>query len=161
MRAHVVSCVLDALRDNLRPRTFTPDISRAIDVQITTALRRLNVVKIKPRWKHWLLGLRTILSLPSLQLDPGSWTETSDHPVDLVVCDGFADGFWPERWAEEERGRRKKAAGGVRGADDVGIREVMEVIARLRKELGAVVVVSVQGLWVSPRPAISYISLQG
>jgi hypothetical protein len=57
--------------------------------------------------------------------------------------------MWPERWAEEERGGRRKAGkDGVRGADDVGMREVMEGIGRLRKELGAVVIVSLQGHWV-------------
>ena len=72
--------------------------------------------------------------------------------MDLVICDGFADGFWPERWAEEETSGRKKAAGGIKGAEDVGVREVMEMIGRLRKELGAAVVLSVQGLWVGLAP---------
>ena len=149
MKAHITSCVLDGLQDHLRPRTITPETSRTIDHCVNSSLFRLNVVKVKPRWRQWLLGLRTILSPRSLHLDPSSWTEENDHPLDLVVCDGFGDGFWPERWGEEERGPRKKAVGAVRNAEDVGMRDVMDVIGRLRKELGAVVVLSVQGIWVS------------
>jgi len=70
--------------------------------------------------------------------------------MDLVVCDGFSDGFWPERWNDEKnKGKGKRV--GVRGSDDIGMQDVMENIKRLRKDLGAVVVLSVQGLWVSPR----------
>jgi hypothetical protein len=96
--------------------------------------------------------------------------QESDYGLDLVICDGFGDGFWPERWADEERasaGKRRRAAPGpgpgsgpgtstgngvtpgLRGAEDVGMRDVMDVIGRLRKDLGAVVMLSVQALWVS------------
>ena len=75
--------------------------------------------------------------------------------MEYVLCDGFADGFWPERWAEEARGTRKRASGAIMSAEDVGLKEVMEVIERLRRELGAVIVLSIQGLWVSSHNKIS------
>ena len=144
----MTACTLDALRDQLRPMTITSEISRTIDAAIHAAMARLHVIKVRPRWKYWLLAFRAILSPPSLQLDPASWIEATDHSMELVICDGFADGFWPERWAEEARGTRKRASGAIRSAEDIGLKEVMEVIERLRRELGAIIVLSIQGLWV-------------
>jgi hypothetical protein len=75
-----------------------------------------------------------------------------DEDPDVVLCDGFADGFWPQRWAEEQaappagtQARRKE----VRGAGDAGMRDVWEAVTALRRERGAVVVLSVQGLRAS------------
>lgn len=138
------------------------------------ALGRLRVVRVKARYLSWALALRRLLSpaprRSSSRTTPGTDPSSSpagsedqpDSSLALVVCDGLADLYWPERWAEEERGVKKrdgaKAGGwtgstaarlGVRGAEDVGMREVMHGIGRLRKETGAVVVVSLQGLWVS------------
>lgn len=70
--------------------------------------------------------------------------------MSLVVCDGFGDGFWPERWIEEERrGKRKVGVDGIRGGEDVGMRDVIEVIERIRRDLRSIVVLSTQGFWVS------------
>ena len=66
----------------------------------------------------------------------------------MVVVEGFADGFWPERWSGEERGERKHGER-IKGAEDVGLREVMGMMESLRKDLGAIIVLTLQGLWVS------------
>lgn len=71
----------------------------------------------------------------------------------MVVIDGFADGYYPQLWADEERGRKQPGGDGantVVGPDAVGVRQVMEVIGQIRKDLGSVVAMSVQGLRVRP-----------
>jgi hypothetical protein len=119
---------------------------------VLESLRRLRVIKLKPRYKSWALALRTLHTPPYIPSGHRGRGKERGHRLDLVVCDGLGDGLWPERWAEEERGGRRKGTGkdaGIRAAEDVGMRDVMDGIARLRKELGAVVVISVQGYWVS------------
>ena len=66
----------------------------------------------------------------------------------MVVVDGFADGFWPERWHGEDRGTERKQEGRIRSAEDIGVREVMGLLESLRRELGTVVCLTLQGLWV-------------
>jgi len=68
--------------------------------------------------------------------------------VDIVIIDGFADGFWPERWNAEGWAIDRKHEGRIRGAEDIGVREVMASIESLRKELGSIVCLTLQGLWV-------------
>ncbi|EIW70426.1 hypothetical protein TREMEDRAFT_29341, partial [Tremella mesenterica DSM 1558] len=144
MRSHVTS-MISAARST-ETQFDDGDISPIIDTIVRTSLARLGVIRIKPRWNDWYLALRSILSPPDLTLD-FSGLRYTNHGMSLVICDGFADGFWPERWHEEERSGRK--AQGLRGGDDVGMRDVMEMVGRLRKELGAVVVLTIQGFWVT------------
>ena len=66
----------------------------------------------------------------------------------MVFIDGFADGFWPERWHREDRGTERKQEGRIRTAEDIGVREVMGLLESLRRELGTVVCLTLQGLWV-------------
>lgn len=74
--------------------------------------------------------------------------------MSLVICDGFGDGFYPDRWAAEGREGRRRISGGWSGAsrfrqtDDVGLKDTMNLVGRIREELGAVIVLSVQGLRV-------------
>ena len=145
MRSHILSCVQNDLSTNLPPTA--PAILEAVDEAVRQALSRLNIIKVKPRWKNWALALRAVVDPPQLHLDPSEYAGR-DHGMSLVVCDGFGDAFYPERWADEDRGKRRRMVG-PRSGDDVGMRDVMDLIGRLRRELGAVVVLSTQGLWVS------------
>ncbi|WVF71261.1 hypothetical protein IAT40_006064 [Kwoniella sp. CBS 6097] len=88
--------------------------------------------------------------------------------VDFLLIDGIGDPHYPHRWAEEQRHTQRQqsnisrnshstAGGGGGGSgsgrvvmpDEVGMREVMEAIGRVRLELGAVVVLANQGLRTS------------
>lgn len=174
MKAHLISCITSQA-DTIR---LTPGVHRVIDEVILGSLARLRVVKLKARYRSWCMGLRSILSPPRGHLErlarlEGTRGENAqrereevDHGLELVVCDGFGDGFWPERWNDEERaasGKKKRSGpagatgysagtgeggGTIRGAEDAGMRDVMDVIGRLRNEMGAVVVLSIQALWV-------------
>lgn len=152
MRAHITSCVESTLASSLKAIRSDADVAKAVEDVVLESLRRLRVIKLKPRYKSWALALRSLRTPPNMPSEHRRRGEERGHRLDLVVCDGLADGLWPERWAEEERGGRRKGTGkdaGIRGSEDVGMRDVMDGIGRLRKELGAVVVVSVQGYWVS------------
>jgi hypothetical protein len=110
------------------------------------------VVKHKPRWKAIALGLLSITR-----------NAPTEGGIDLVICDGFGDAFWPERWAEEEKSGRKVNKTGIRG-DEVGLKDILDAIGRLRREFGAVVVISTQYLGVSlltsnPKVANAYRSV--
>ncbi|RSH87238.1 hypothetical protein EHS25_003147 [Saitozyma podzolica] len=150
MRAHITSCVESTLASSLKAIRSDADVARAMEDVVLESLRRLRVIKLKPRYKSWALALRTLHTPPYIPSGHRGRGKERGHRLDLVVCDGLGDGLWPERWAEEERGGRRKGTGkdaGIRAAEDVGMRDVMDGIGRLRKELGAVVVISVQGYW--------------
>ena len=148
IRAHLILSVQDALSGHLRPRNITPAIQKDIEAIIHSSLQRLQVIKHKPRWKPLVLALKTLLSPSRIQLE--TIDSAGDRPLTLVAIDGVGDGFWPERWNGEERGAVQSSHRGVRGAEDVGVREMMETVAELRRELGSIVVLNVQGLWVFP-----------
>jgi hypothetical protein len=117
----------------------TPELERQVDDLIKQSLERLRIVRVKPRWKDWSLAFKSLLiPIPGKEEEGG---------LDLVVCDGFSDGFWAERWADEQSKSRPRGKAGLRGGA-VTVGGVMEDIGRLRKDLGAVVILSVQGLWV-------------
>ncbi|KGB74395.2 hypothetical protein CNBG_0233 [Cryptococcus deuterogattii R265] len=115
-----------------------------IDDVVKESLSRLSVWRGRPRWKDLALGLKGII----VELSPYSIkAEQRSGALDLVVIDGFADGYYPQLWADEERGRKQYGdAANIAGPDAVGVRQVMEVIGQIRKDLGSVVVMSVQGL---------------
>lgn len=148
IRAHVTICTQDALTAASRSRVISPEIKRNIDAVIVDSLSRLRVVKFKPRTKSMLLALMTMLHPPSLHLSPGSWVK-GDHAMDILVIDGFGDGFWPERWTEEGRSGGRRPKQGVKDAEDLGMRDIVSLVEDIRKELGTVIVLSIQGLWVS------------
>ncbi|KAL7421904.1 hypothetical protein Q5752_003676 [Cryptotrichosporon argae] len=122
-------------------RSLAPALTAAgVAATISASLARLTVVRVRPRWSNWALALARVLA-------------GLDGAPALLVLDGLVDGYWPERWAEENSRRRDRArAPGVRGTEDVGFRDVWDALVRVRKELGAVVFVSVQGLWPAKTP---------
>lgn len=152
MRDHVRSSALDSLKTHLRARVITPALALWIDGVVAESLGRLTVIRPRPRWRSWAMALHTVLRPPGLRTDPGRWAEKD---VSLVVCDGLGDGFYPDKWAAENRETKRRTSSGggaastkVRQAEDVGLKDVMDLIWRIRQDLGAVVVLSVQGLRV-------------
>ncbi|GMK55263.1 hypothetical protein CspeluHIS016_0203190 [Cutaneotrichosporon spelunceum] len=119
MRAHIARCCAAATHSATPPE---------IDAVVDAALARLTVLRLRPRATPWTLALRRLLAL-------------EESPA-LIVADGLGDGYWPERWAEETR-----SAG--RSVHDAGMRDIWDALTALRAQLGAVVIVTVQGL----RPA--------
>ncbi|KAK4690002.1 GPI-anchor transamidase subunit U, partial [Tremellales sp. Uapishka_1] len=134
MQDHVISCIQSA-----RPMPLDDFAMRCVGTLVSDAMKRLIVIQVLPRFRSWYLALLRILSPPS--------PPEKDHDMALVICEGFGDGFWPERWIEEQGKGKSRRREGVASPDDIGMRDVLEVIDRLRKELGAVVVNTVQGLW--------------
>lgn len=146
MRAHISSCIsTTAETHGLHYDTRSPAAENAIDVVVSEALAHLTVLRPRPRALGWVLALRRLASPP----EPVLGTTPPDGGLDLVVCDGFSDGFWPERWFHEDRGERHRDTTSVRGPEDIGMREVLAAITTLRKKLGAIIVLTVQGLRVS------------
>ncbi|KAK8864485.1 hypothetical protein IAR55_001735 [Kwoniella newhampshirensis] len=151
MRAHILSC--------------HPSATHAlIERTIKESLARLRVYRIKPRWKDVALCLRSVLDGLNPYSSPPSPEEerglNQGGGVDILVIEGLGDPYYPARWMEEERGGKRSSmatgiggGGGIGGkvvhADEVGMREVMHGIGRIRKELGSVVMVSVHGLRTS------------
>lgn len=125
MRAHIATQIDSALRDGNIPvqAIQSAEVSQAIRAAIDSSLDRLLVLRPKPRALGWVQALRRLLS--------------SNHQPQVVVCDGFGDGYWPERWQEET----KRAPAGK-----ANMRDVWEALTALRSETGAVVIVTVQGL---------------
>jgi hypothetical protein len=140
LQSRIRDTVTSAVHAQLGSVYSTPELEGQIDVLVEECLGRLRVIRVKPRWKEWSLAMKSLLA--------GRFEEGREGGMDLVVCDGFSDGFWAERWADESsKARGIKSRIGIRGGD-ISIGDVMEDITRLRKDLGAVVILSVQGLWV-------------
>lgn len=129
---------------------------------VRQSLDRLEVVRLRPRWNSWALGLRRIVEVPPVCTD-----DNKPQTVGLVVCDGFGDAYYPEKWAEEQY-RFEKASGntpavsaaalkGLRTMDDVGLPEVLAAVTAIRQHLGSVVILGVQGLWVSDVASLAFI----
>ncbi|WVQ80736.1 hypothetical protein IAT38_002841 [Cryptococcus sp. DSM 104549] len=138
--------LLPALRQAMRAhiRACAPILAEArVERVVEESLGRLTVGRVRPRWKELALALRGVLD----GAEPSGVAEAPEGALDLLVVDGLGDGYYPYRWAEEERGKRQVGGEGqVVKADEVGMKHVMEGIGRVRKELGSVVVMSVQGL---------------
>ena len=154
MYEHIKRCVMDALSTNLRARTITQALSATINAEVDKALGRLMVVRYRPRWKYLYLSLLQILHPPAMMMDDPKEKEAMEgRSVDLLVIDGFGDPFWPERWAQEDksviRARHGGGALGLSTGTGIGIREVMGLIQRIRDDLGSVIFLSSQSLWVS------------
>ncbi|WWD17209.1 hypothetical protein CI109_101647 [Kwoniella shandongensis] len=148
--------LIPSLRRSMRSHILSvhPTAGRStIDDIIKESLGRFRVYRIKPRWKEVALCLRHILDGLSA-MATGTGGGEREGGVDLLVIDGLGDAYYPTRWTDEERGKRTGSGGGggtgkVVGADEVGMREVMQGIGRVRKDLGSVVMISVQGLRTS------------
>ncbi|KAL1411428.1 hypothetical protein Q8F55_002384 [Vanrija albida] len=140
LRSHIETRVAATLAET-QPRDLrAPLISGAIDELVGTSLERLAVLQPRPRALGWTLALRRAA------LDaPG-----------LVVCDGFSDAFWPERW-EDEKGERRRGAR-VRGSQDATTKDAYEAVTALRRDAGAVVVLTAQG--VRPIPNTPFFKAQ-
>ena len=150
LRRRMRDTITSAVHAELGSINSTPELEIQIDVLLKECLGRLRLIRVKPRWKEWSLAMKSLsYRTESRGIAEGKEKEEKGG-IDLVVCDGFSDGFWAERWADESsKARGMKSRIGIRGGE-VTIGDVMEDISRLRKDLGAVVVLSVQGLWVSP-----------
>lgn len=147
--------ILSAIHTQVGHIATTPELEKQIDALVEECLGRLRVTRVKSKWKDWSLAFKSLLVplsriASSGRVDMGG-EEGGGGGMDLVVCDGFSDGFWAERWADETYKSRQRGKVEVRGSD-IHIGDVMDDIARLRKDLGTVVILSVQGLWVSPLP---------
>lgn len=143
----------NAIHAQLGDIQYKPDLVRQVDGIVRAALGRLRVITLRPRYKHWGLALKALLSPDMSRVGGGD-------ALDLVVCDGFGDGFHHERHADERRragagpssggGGGGKKVPGVRGGEDVGMADVVQAINDLRTQMGSVVVLSIQGLRVRP-----------
>lgn len=111
MRRHVEDCLQQVAHT-----------AADVDAVIEASMANLTAVKPQPRWTSWAVALRKIATRKELE---------------MVVCDGFGDGYWVERWEHEER-----RAGNT-------MRDAWDALTYLRQTVGAVVVVTVQGLKVS------------
>lgn len=146
MHAHVDRCYAAAVDSGLNlPDPQLPSVQKAIGQLVESALERLTVLRPRPRSANWAIALRRILNPPDiLRHNPAT---RGPHPAPaMVVCDGLSDGFWPERWAEEDGGVRRGSGTGPRSAEEAGVHDVWDALTALRSELGAVVIVTIQGL---------------
>ena len=163
MQAHIQTCILDALSTNLRSRTITSALRATMEHEVDEALERLMVVRFRPRWKYLYMSLLQILHPPCMKMDHQIEREKEAlhrRSVDLLVIDGFGDPFWPERLTEEDKsttrgrygtgiGGAGAGAAGLSSGVGIGIKEIMGLIQRIRDDLGSVVFLSIQSLWVS------------
>jgi len=140
MAAHIDTCMASAIaeHDIKHYDTRAPAVQAAVDAAIVDAFARLYILRPPATAMGWTESLRKVGTLPGIA---------------VVVVDGFSDGFWPERWADEERSsaekERRRAPGVFRGGQDASIRDAWEALTALRRDMGAVVVITVQGLRVS------------
>lgn len=150
LQARMENTVRSAINVQVGHIGSTPQLEEQIDFLVKRCLGRLRVIRIKPRWKDWSLAFKSLLLPRPNSSTNGMEKEEEEGGMDLIICDGFSDGFWAERWADEQLklNSRQKGRIGVRGGD-IHIGDVMDDISRLRKDIGAIVILSVQGLWVS------------
>ncbi|WRT66456.1 uncharacterized protein IL334_003415 [Kwoniella shivajii] len=133
---------------------------KMIDQVILDSLSRLRIYRTKPRYKECALCLKSLLS-KSRPDSRGTMTSVDRNGInkgglDLLVIEGMGDPHYPARWNEEQKGynhyNRSMATTGGRkiiGADEIGLREIMDCVDKIRKELGTTVIMSTQGLRVS------------
>ncbi|ODN94210.1 hypothetical protein L198_05064 [Cryptococcus wingfieldii CBS 7118] len=135
MEAHIKACA-PGVEDDM------------VNSVIKDSMSRLRIWTGKPRWKDLALGIQSVLDETSPYTFPLS---NSGHALDLLAIDGLSDAYYLKRWSEEERGRRQQPhlTGKAVEMEDIGLRQVMEAIGAVRKELGSVVVMSAQSLRVS------------
>lgn len=146
MRAHVDRCYAATLDAGVNlPDPELRSVQAAIDQLVESALERLTVLRPRPRSANWAIALRRLLSPPDVLRHDGTVEGPRPAPA-MVVCDGLSDGFWPERWVEEDGGVRRGSGAGPRTAEEAGMRDVWDALTALRSELGAVVIVTIQGL---------------
>lgn len=129
MRGHIASCIDVALQAEGVPieAIQSANVSQAVRGVMDTALARLSVLRPKARSLDWVQAFRRLGAEPT--------------KPEVVVCDGFSDGHWPERWAEESK---RPPAG------QASMKEVWEELCSLRADTGAIVVVTIQGIRPNP-----------
>nr|XP_018262875.1 uncharacterized protein I303_04360 [Kwoniella dejecticola CBS 10117]OBR85033.1 hypothetical protein I303_04360 [Kwoniella dejecticola CBS 10117] len=152
-RSHNLSRIIRNLRMSIRNHVLgiSPAIAQKMLDRITQeSLARLTVYRVKSRWKDLALVLKRILDGIS-NLPRGN--ASTGGAMDLLIIEGIGDAYYPTRWIEEQRGYNvNKSAlssyGGrkIVGADEVGLRHVMDCIDWIRREVGSVVVMTNQGL---------------
>jgi hypothetical protein len=150
-RTHIIHCIERILTATT---SLTPDLTSPqspygpiIEAAVQGALRNLSIFTL-PISSNPTASLAATLSfIPVYQ------REHCDKEIQLVLVDGAGDGFWQQRWtSEQQRSARVVREGlaipeGIRGSMDVGMHDVMRAITNLRRDLGIVVVTTVQGLW--------------
>ena len=140
---------MDTLSTNLRARVITPPIEGVINRTIHQALSRLNIIRFKPRWKYLYMSLMRVLHPPALTISaPPLDNEAKTQSAGMVVIDGFGDPYWPERWAAEDK-RVKRGSTGISSGDNIGLNDITKLVQAVREQMGTVVFLSIQGLWVS------------
>ena len=148
LKSHIEGHVLDTLTSLGKSRKIGIVLETTISVHVEDALKRVRLVRVKPRWKSFYLGLKQIIDPPHLVVPTGGTTSKDEEVrVDMLLIDGFSDPFWPERWKSEQRGFEKKSDR-VKSSDDVGLRDVVSLLETIRRELGSVIVLTLQALWV-------------
>ncbi|WWC89237.1 uncharacterized protein L201_004155 [Kwoniella dendrophila CBS 6074] len=152
---------------------ISPKLSNElVEKVIRDSLSKLKIYKIKPRYKDLALTLKLILSksINSPRSSSKSKSEpteeheedksasktstTTEEGLDLLCIDGIGDSHYTSRWSHEQKGINNmfhydKSSNRILGSDEIGLKQVMECIGRIRKELGTVVVMSKQGLRAS------------
>lgn len=131
-------------------------MERAIDNCVSESLGRLRVIRVKSRYRYWALALRALSYPLRMSDEDGKGPDEGMESLGLICLDGLSNCFWPEKYSEEEKSSgtgKKRGMGilGVKGIEDIGMRDIMVTIGNLRKELGCVIFSTTQGLWVSTK----------
>ena len=140
MVAHMTACAKDVLSNYLRPEIFPPIVNTLIQETVHQSMARLHVIPFRPSWRHLLLAIRRCTTKPD--------HANGNHGLTLLVIDGMGDPFWPERWANEDKAGHLKPSV-ISNGDNIGMKDVMAALQGIRRDMGTVVALSVQGLWVS------------
>nr|XP_019046393.1 hypothetical protein I302_05139 [Kwoniella bestiolae CBS 10118]OCF25323.1 hypothetical protein I302_05139 [Kwoniella bestiolae CBS 10118] len=150
---HLKRAIRQHIKD-ISPTTPVAMVDRVID----ESLSRLTVYRPKPRWKDYALCLKRVLdnATEAPRGIPNDSSSSRDgkregEGLDLLVIDGMGDPHYPTRWAEEQKGYKYydgmyKDKARILGMEEIGVKQVMECVGRVRKMLGGVVVMSTQGL---------------
>ncbi|WWC94267.1 hypothetical protein V866_001108 [Kwoniella sp. B9012] len=154
----IIPLVRQFLRNHILHISPTTPI-QMVNKVIKESLSRLTVYRPKPRWKEYALCLKKVLdnatNSPRGISSSSLVGEGEGGGLDLLVVDGMGDPHYPTKWIEEQKGINRyydavhKDKDRILSMEDIGLRQVMICIGRIRKEVGAVVVMGTQGLRVS------------
>ncbi|WWD03063.1 hypothetical protein V865_001108 [Kwoniella europaea PYCC6329] len=152
----IIPLIRQSLRNHILNISPTTPM-QMVDKVIKESLSRLTVYRPKPRWKDYALCLKKVLDNATDSprgISSSSLEGDGDRGgLDLLVVDGMGDPHYPTKWIEEQKGNNRYYDAGYKdrilGMEDIGLKQVMECIGRIRKEVGAVVVMGTQGLRVS------------
>ena len=160
MRGHIRDCLSNIVSPQSggggvggRYASVTED---GMDAVVQASLAKLRVTRVKPRYKSWALGLRSLtLPMRGWRSHEGASEEIQEQAPSLVCMDGLSKCHWTEKWADEDRSttsvdiKGSICPPGIIPTDGVRMRDVMQAIGRLRLDMGCVIMCTTQGLWVS------------